>query len=474
MLAGAAAAPIRVDLNWYTPGFIPQGIGQPNKAAIPLADEWQSAHPGRLIQFVQMIQTSNTEGEWLKTQLMGNIAPEIIHMNAEVAWPDVPKGWFVPLDAYLSRPTPYVEGNPPWIDTFQNQALVQSKRASDGKLYCITIDVVETGLFCNMTQLRKLGYEKIPDNWADFIRMLGVIKDAGIIPMAPSMFMGPDWGQDILFEMIYHDILPKMDLIPSRADAQEYLGCYLDPPEAGFLFTKGFFTRRDPRWREMYRILRDWRSYWGKELKNTDWFRLFVTQRAAIMWDGSWGSRRVASDPFVNFDWQVAYLPKLTRETTPYAVGSPASVIGGAAVQLHITNSAVANNTVEDCVDFLMFITAPKNMEKLAAEAKVFIPNVKGAKVDPQLASFQEIFRRHYCAMKWLDSSDGEYKKFWRRMLDYYLEDGVSLDDFLAMLESNFAGWVAAHRDDDGWDFDRLETIWREREGALCNELAAQ
>jgi hypothetical protein len=148
--------------------------------------------------------------------------------------------------------------------------------------------------------------------------------------------------------------------------------------------------------------------------------------------------------------------------------------VGGAAVQLHVTNSAVANGTVEDCVDFLMFVTAPRNIEKLAGETKVFIPNVKGAKVDPQLSAFQEIFKRRYCAMKWLDSSDGEYKKYWRRMLDYYLEDGVSLDEFLAMLESNFTAWIAEHRNEAGWDFDAMEKVWRDREGALSHELDAR
>ncbi len=462
---------IRIDLNVYTPGTIPQGIGDRNKVALDIAREWEERHPGRRIRFQQLINTGSGEGEWLKTQLLGGIAPEIINQNAEIAWQDVDKGWYVPLDEYLERPTPYAEGNPRWLDTFANQALVGAKRAPDGKLYCISIDIVETGMFYNKDLLERAGVEKVPETWEEMYAAFEKIEKIDKIPMTAVMNLASDWGQDIIFEMLYHDILPDMDVIPTRADAAAYMSHYLDPQEAGFLFTKGFFTRRDPRWREQFRILRDWRQYWAKEQKNTDPDRLFLTGRLALLWNGSWFIRRMAMDPYVDFEWGVAYIPTLTRETSPYASGTPATVIGGAAVQLHVTNSAVLNDCVEECVDFLMYLCAPKNIERLAEESLVYIPNIKGAKMDPRLAPFNEIFQRRYCAIKWLDSFDGEYKKYFRRMLDYYLNDGVDLDGFLAMLEDNFAGWVESHRNDVAWDFDAMEKVWKEREARLVREL---
>jgi raffinose/stachyose/melibiose transport system substrate-binding protein len=464
---------IRVEMNYYTPGCVPQGIGEPVKQARVLADEWERLHPGNKIKYRMFLQTSNSEGEWIKTQLLGGIAPEIINMNAEVSWQDVGKGWYVPLDEYLERPNPYVPGNKRWLDTFVNQALVQAKRAPDGKLYCIPIDIVETGLFYNKTLLRKHGIERMPETWAEMMSMIDTLNAAGITPMTSENSLGSDWGQDIIFEMLYHDILPLMDLLPSRPDAEGYLGHYLEPQEAGFLFTKGFFTQHDPRWREMNRLLKDWRRGWAKELKNTDPLRTFLIGRLAILWTGSWFIRRMATDPYVDFEWGVAYLPPITRETSRYASGTPATVIGGAAVQLHVTNSALINDNIEECIDFLMFISAPQSIEALASEALVFIPNIVGAKVDERLAPFQEIFQRRYCAIKWLDSFDGEPKKYWRRMLDYYLNDGVDLDGYIEMLDGNFAAWVAAHHNEGGWDFSTMERVWRERETDLLRELTA-
>ena len=474
LLTGTAVAerqPIRVDLNLYTPGMIPQGIGEPNVLAREMADEWERAHPGYKIVFQQLINTGTSEGEWLKTQLLGGIAPEILTQNAEIAWPDVDKGWFVPLDEFITRTNPYVPDNRQWLDMFTNQALVGAKRAPDGKLYCVPMDIVETGLYYNKTLLDELGVDPSFTTWAGMLEAFAKVNEAGVTPMTADWNLASDWGQDIIFELLYRDILPDMDLVPSRADAQGYLGHYLDPAEFGFLFTKGFFTSRDPRWRELNRLLLEWRAYWAKELKNTDPIRLFLTQRLAFYWSGSWFIRRMANDPYVDFDWGITYLPTITQATSPYGSGTPATVIGGAAVQLHVTNSAVLNDNLDACIDFLMFITAPQNIERLASESLVFIPNINGAKMDPRLEPFAEIFRREYCAIKLLESFDGKYKKYWRRMLDYYLNDGVDLEGFLVMLEGNFAAWVEHHREEPAWDFEKMDQTWQERAPRLTKEI---
>lgn len=462
---------IRVDLSQYTPGTIPGGIGEPVQESRRIADEWEKNHPGRRVKYQLMINTGTTEGEWLKTQLIGGIAPEIVTMNTEVAWQAVDKDWFVPLDEFLQRPNPYIPGNVHWQDSFTNQALCNSKRAPNGKLYCITLDTVETGLFCNMTLLRKLGIQRPPQTWAEMELDFKVIQDAGYTPMTTQGTIASDWGQDIVFEMIYHDLMPLLDPIPSPPDIRDYQAYFLDPQEGGFLFTKGFFSSRDPRWREVNRIVKDWRKYWAKELKFNDAMRQFFTGRLAILWDGSWTIRRLAKDPYVDFDWDVSYIPSITRETSPYGSGSPATLIGGAGMQVHITNSAVHNGTLEDCVDFLMFISAPQNIERIAKEALLFMPNVNGAMADERLNRFADIFKRKSCAIQWMEAMDPEYKKNWRRWLDYYLEDGFGLEEYLKILDDNFAAWVKSHEQDVVWDFSKMEATWQTRKERLLREL---
>lgn len=463
---------ICVDLNVYNPGTVPAGIGKPVEEAAKATHEWEKLHPGKTIKFQPTVTMGGGEGEWLKTQLLGGIAPEIIHQNAEIAWQDVDKDWYIPLDEYLERPNPYIPGNEHWIDAFANKDLVRSKRAPDGKIYCLSVDIVETGLYYNKDLLRKLGFEKMPETWTEMESMFKKIQEQGVTPMTTAILgLGSDWGQDIIFEMLYHDIMPLLDMIPSAPDTTGYLDHFLDPPEAGFIVSKGFLTTRDPRWREVNRLIYEWRQFWPQELKNSDPIRLFVTGRIPIMWDSSYIIRRVATDPYLNFEWGIGYIPTITPETSSFAKGTPATLIGGAATQFHITNSARINHNIEDCVDYLMFLTTPQTSEKLTSEALVYVPNIEGAKLSPELAPFDSIFRRRSCAIQWLDSLDGEFKKQWRRMFDLYLNDGIGLDEYLQVLEKDLVAWVESHRTDPAWNFATMEQTWQERKDQLEKEL---
>ena len=236
-----------VNLWIYNPGT-KLAFGDPLQVSQTIADEYTKSHPETNINFVQQVNISGSqEGEWLKTQLIGGIAPDIIHQNAEVAWSDVSKGWYLPLDDYLERPNPYIKGNKRWLDSFINHALVNAKRAPDGKLYCVSIDVVETAIYYNKTMFAEFNLT-IPETWAEFIQLQQTLKDHGITPLPSALNLVSDWGQDIIFDMLYHDIIDKLDVELSLETQQAYLPHYLTPKEVAFLFSKGYFTRRDSRW----------------------------------------------------------------------------------------------------------------------------------------------------------------------------------------------------------------------------------
>jgi len=465
-LSGDRKNTLFVSLGIYTPGTkLP--LGKPLQASRGVAQEYMRRHPETRIKFIQQVDISGSqEGDWLKTQLVGGIAPDIIQQNAEVAWTDVDKGWYMPLDDFLAQPNPYVPGNRRWMDIFLNQALVNAKRAPDSKLYCLSIDIVETAIYYNKTLFDSLGL-RIPETWQEFIALQQALRDAGYTPLASFKNLSSDWGQDIIFDMLYYGIIDRLDVEPSLETQKAYLTHYLSLKEVAFLFRKGFFTPRDPRWVEMYRILKEWRGYWSKELKNTDASYLFLTHRAAMVWDGSWFARRLLLDPYIDFEWGIFYLPKITRATSRFAVGVEASVIGGAAIQLHVTNSAQHFQHLPQVIDYLMFITAPQNLEPVTNEAMMFLPNVKGVRMAPELAPIHDIFQRRYCSIKWLESFDTKYKSDWRRLLDLFLNDGISLQDYLARLQGIFARYLDEKARENKWDFSDYEATWQKNPVAL-------
>ncbi|MCD6386634.1 carbohydrate ABC transporter substrate-binding protein, partial [Candidatus Sumerlaeota bacterium] len=167
----------------YRPGSQPMGIGPRLKEFRLVADEYERLHPDVYIEFLTSADVAGgSEGEWIRTRLLGGVAPEIVEINTEAVWQDIEdkKGWWIPLDPYLNKPNPYVAGNKRWIDLFANQSLTQAKRAPDGKLYCITLDIVETGIFYNKDILEKVGVT-LPRDWQEFLAMQEKLKQAGYI-----------------------------------------------------------------------------------------------------------------------------------------------------------------------------------------------------------------------------------------------------------------------------------------------------
>ena len=450
-----------INMGQYTPGT-KLSLGEPLRACLDVAKDYTKLHPEISIQFPQQVSISGSqEGEWIKTQLVGGIAPDVIAQNAEITWQDIPKGWYIPLDEFLERPNPYIKGNTRWMDSFLNLALVNAKRAPNGKLYCLSMDIVETAIFYNKDLFKKYNL-RVPKTWQEFMLLQEKLAAHNITPLASSPNLVANWGLDVIFDMLYYDIIEKLDVEESMESQSEYMTHYLTIQELAFLFQKGYFTRNDPRWVETTKLLKQWRKYWSKEMKNTDSARLFLSQRAAMVWDGSWFTRRLTLDPYIDFEWGIFYLPPITKETSKFAVGVQASVIGGSAVQLHVTNSALIYNHLEQVVDFLMFLTAPQNIEKVINEAKMMLPNVKNVNVLKELEPFNEIFKRRYCAVKWMESFDARHKSNWTRMMDLYLNDGISLEGYLIYIENNFSSYFNEKISTEKWDFSEYEKKWQE------------
>ena len=435
---------IRVMPNLYYPGSLPPGAEEPLHQFADVVREWEELHPGVEVELV-VKPTSANDGEWLLPMMIGGIAPEIVELNTEVAWEHADKGWFINLEPFLEEPNPYVSGNERWWDVFANIPLTKAKRAPDGNLYCVVFDLVETGIFMNRDILRSAGVTEWPRTFAEFLDVQKRVKEQGYVPLVWNLDQAGDWGQDIVFDMIYASVLEQLNVLPEDEGSQDYYQGYLSPKEICYLVKNGYFGPHDPRYREVWRILREWRPYWTFDLLVEDTNALFVTQMAAMKWDGSWLAPRLLNDPMIDFGWEIEYLPPITAETSPFAVGSQASVIGGAAMQYHITSRALAEDNLDLCIDFMHFLTTPANAERIINENGAFIPNIRGAKTLPALEAFGQIIQRHYCAVKWMYTLDSEFNATHKRWYHYYLEGGMDLDEFLEL------EWVYLNEAVDRW-----------------------
>jgi raffinose/stachyose/melibiose transport system substrate-binding protein len=465
--AGKAARPYQIKMApWlYLPGTMPMNVGKPLTGMLDVAEKFEALHPDTHVEFVG----TPTVREWLVTQLSAGLAPDILQVNVEEVWQDVQKGWYLPLDAYLERPNPFVKPGSPgaeqWWDLFKYQAITRGKAAPDGKSYCISYDMIETGIFYNKDIFKRLGLE-VPKDWQEFDALQQRLAEAGYTPLLVPIWSAADWGVDLVFDQLYYPILPGIDLVQDPV-REKYLQGYLDWDEICFLRTKGFFTRDDPRWVELWRIIKAWRRHWNKDLTTADPLRLFITQKGAMHWASSFTVQKLARDPDMPFEWGVFYPPPIPPSVSPYADGHPMCVIGGAAMQYTVTNTAFSDTgdpatseRLKRVIAFLQFMTTPENAEHVINEVLSLLPNVKGAEPLPELEFFDEVLRRRYTTTKWVYTFDMRFNEIFSRMLELYLAGGVNEDEYLEWTERNldFAARGIVRR--KNLDLAPLEKAW--------------
>ena len=475
---------IKFAAGWaYLPDTHPYGIGKPLQGLKNVIRAFEARVPDTRSE----VLTVPGVREYLVTQLGSGQAPDILNVNVENVWTDVQKGWYVPLDTFLEKPNPFVveQGDPSlpgveqWWDMFRYQAISRGKAAPDGLNYCLTFDMVETGLFYNKTLFAELNLE-VPANWEDFIAAMERIaahrnaEGQATVPLLMNIGAFNDWTTDLFFDQLYFELLPGIDLAQDP-DREPYLEGYLDWDELAFLRRKGFFGRGDLRYRQVWQQMRELRRYTNQNLMNDDLIREFVTGRGAMIWTASPLTYRLQADKDLGFDWGVFYLPSFSAQTSTYASGHPMCVIGGSATQLEVTNSAIADTDpalpmdermarsqrLELVIQFLQFICLPENNTQIGNEYPALLPNIVGVEALPILRPFAEILERRYTTTKWIFTFDLRFSEIQRRMLELYLSDGIDLDGFLAWQERNIAAAIAnlIRRKDP--DLDRLEAQWQ-------------
>ncbi len=454
----------------YMPGTTPFGLGEPLEGMTEVVRDFEALFPDTRVDLV----TVPGVREYLVTQLSSGNAPDIVMVNVEDVWVDVHKGWYVPLDPYLEAPNPFIreKGDPSlpgyhqWWDMFKYQAISRGKAAPDNLNYCISFDMVETGIFYNKDIFREVGITP-PETWDEWLDSMEKIEAAGYIPLLMNRHFFNDWAVDLVFDQLYYGLLPGIDLVhdPVR---EQYLEGYLDWDEICFLFQKGFFTYDDPRYNELWKHLYELRQYCNQNLAGVDLAREFVTQQAAMVWMSTPFTYRLSGDRQLEFEWGVFYLPRFTSETSRFASDTEMCVIGGAGTQYEVTNSAyqdtgdpATSERLERVIALLQFLTVPENYERIVNEYASLLPNIIGVPVLPSLQPFADILERRYTTTKWTYTFDLKFSDIQLRMLELYLNDGIDHAEFMDWQVDNLNAAVQNLMLRKDIDFDLLEQRWQ-------------
>ena len=116
------------------------------------------------------------------------------------------------------------------------------------------------------------------------------------------------------------------------------------------------------------------------------------------MWASSQSTFPIWADKDLGFEWGVFYPPAMTAETSSFAAGRPMCVIGGAAQQHEVTNSALADTDpgwpleeriekserLKRVIAFLQFLSLPENTDRVVNEYPSYLPEYRGVEGLPE------------------------------------------------------------------------------------------
>ncbi|MCE5259818.1 MAG: hypothetical protein LLG44_12305, partial [Chloroflexi bacterium] len=156
-----------------------------------------------------------------------------------------------------------------------------------------------------------------------------------------------------------------------------------------------------------------------------------------------WRVGSIMQDDRRKFEFSSFWLPPLTKETTPLAKDPPILPIGVGgygSLSYGIHRKCIQKGDVDECVDWLMYITTPENDEMIVNEVPSFIPSNKKAKSLPEVENLFVGETRlvagagHYwpVPMGWFSGQESKYQDTFKRELTLYLLDEQDMTTFMA------------------------------------------
>lgn len=439
---GAAVAQekkvIRCQVGSYTPRERTEADRwDPPQHYWKLEQEYERLHPDVDIQFLKIGAGGD---EWSQTQMIAGTAPEVM-----IGWfagtkRDYKKGWYMDLTPYLEKSNPYVEGNEHWKDIFIPEVL-EMGICPDGKTYVFTIDMVGVGIFYNRNMFAEAGVT-VPSTWKEFMDIQEKIKNAGDIPFAFPLPAKPSnqffWSVRLLRDMLLDSKMTEIKTgvkgtkgVVERTREQ---GGSINWMELVRAIKLGIYSAKDPQWQEPWRLLKEWSRYWQKGFlaaDEVDTYRLFITGKASMIYDGSWQAKPTEVDPLREFDYGVFQFPKVTKESSPYATGIECAAIGGCVSGYSVPYSTKERGLVDETIDWLMFVSAPQNLVPLISDMGSFVPALKaGEVVDPLLLPFIKQLERGAERLQPIGSMlTSEYYLEYLKIVQEYIGGKLTMDE---------------------------------------------
>jgi raffinose/stachyose/melibiose transport system substrate-binding protein len=362
----------------------------PRQAIDALIADYEAMHPG--VRVEQIAVPPRGYAAWLRTQLVGGTAPELVQVGWGVpGLNDLLARYCTPISAWVMQPNPYNDGTElegvPWRDTVvdgMSATMVFSQELQE--YYSVPLSMFTVRVYYNRDEWRRLfGERPVPGTYEEFAELCeelaGLTNAEGKrwIPIAGARFSG--WT---LLNRLFASQTQRFD---RRFSPGGNFGS--TSFDLGIRFLAGEWTYRDPALQAALGLVRDVSRFMQAgflQVEPGDALFQFLQQRAFMTLDGSYNVTSLADN--ARFALGVFELPIPMaghREFGREVIGPVSEATIGAEFPLALTQAAPHP---ERAMDFLRFLASRPGNAKFT-ELSGWLPSVLGVPMSERLEPFR-------------------------------------------------------------------------------------
>lgn len=336
-----------------------------------LANEYMALHKNVKIELATT--SYNGSRDAILPMLTTASAPDILFQVPTCLVEDCNRGYYAALDEYLEQPNPYSakgeKGNEKWGDIYDDAEL---HRAVNGHYYAAAMDRGAMGMVYNKTFFTQNNLT-VPTTYTEFLQLIEDIHTIAPDKTPYSANGGNSWLDICLESAVYENVVDEWDVLQKDGiiDGQESVRAYV----------KGLYDPFGERAQEVARLAAAKTKYMPNP--QTVQMRNEFMLGNIIMGEADGSTVSYLSGNVSSFEVGVFPFPDLDTQASSFAKAGAGTRRGscGLSTAWFITNHAFSSSDadanlkkVNACADFLMFLTAPKNNDRMVNDKKVAVP----------------------------------------------------------------------------------------------------
>ncbi len=411
----------------------------PRDAMVALIERYQELNPHIRVEVLAV--PGNVYKQWLRTQLIGGNATDIIEFGSFMGGVnDIPPRFFDPISPYMELPNPYNRGTAlegvRWRDTFLDGLNTPDTYIENlSNYYAVTLCMTNMRLFYNPDLLEEInGSREPPDSYSGMLALGKKLTQRNTITKQRiSLYAGSQFNGIILMEQLLMRAGLGLSMYNDRYREQGQ-----QARDAAVEFLRGNWTYQNPELLNGMAQMRQTATHMRpgfQQLERDAAMQEFLRGHAVMIATGTWDATSLIR--LAPFKVGVTALPWPAKSDgdigrynwTPVSEGA-----GSTSMPFYLNKTSVHK---KEAMDLLHFMTSLEG-NTLFVQQSGWLPSIRGVEVPDYAKVYLHRFEGFVPRTAFLRGFGSETREIWDQQMYHLTSSSGSVPEFLESFEDKF------------------------------------